>query len=77
MYIPSKIQGKDLTMKQMFNISEKLIAGQSDEIYVVNPINWEEILHGNVCLWLVMNKSSVSCTQRSTYSQILYYVLER
>ena len=24
-----------------------------------------------------MNKTSVSCTQRSTYSQILYYVLER
>ena len=24
---------KDLTMKQMFDISEKLIVGQSDEIY--------------------------------------------
>ena len=34
-------------------------------------------LHGSICLWLVMNKSSVSCTQRSTYSQILYCVLER
>ena len=38
-----------LTMKQIFDTSEKLI----------------------------MNKSSVSCTQRSAYSQILYYVLER
>ena len=26
-------------MKQMFDISEKLIVGQSDEIYGVNPIN--------------------------------------
>ena len=34
-------------------------------------------LHGSICLWLVMNKSSVSCTQSSTYSQILYCVLER
>ena len=27
-------------MKQMFDISEKLIAEQSDEIYGVNTINW-------------------------------------
>ena len=33
---------KDLTMKQMFDISEKLIAEQSDEIYGVNTINWED-----------------------------------
>ena len=41
--------GKDLTMKQMFDISEKLIAEQSDEIYGVNTINWQ-ILHGNIYL---------------------------
>ena len=29
-------------MKQMFDISEKLIAGQSDQIYGVTPINWED-----------------------------------
>ena len=29
-------------MKQMLDISEKLIAEQSDEIYGVNPINWED-----------------------------------
>ena len=29
-------------MKQMFNISEKLIPEQSDEIYWVTPINWED-----------------------------------
>ena len=30
---------KDLTMKQMFDMSEKLITEQSDEIYGVNTIN--------------------------------------
>ena len=30
----------DLTTKQMFDKSEKLIAEQSDEIYGVNTINW-------------------------------------
>ena len=29
-------------MKQMFDISEKLIVGQSDEIFGVTPINWED-----------------------------------
>ena len=31
---------KDLTMKQMFDISEKLITEHSDDIYGVNTINW-------------------------------------
>ena len=39
-YIPTKKAGKDLTMKQMFDISEKLMVGQSDEIYEVITINW-------------------------------------
>ena len=73
-YIPSKIQGK-ISMKQMFDISEKLIE-QSDEIYGISTINWEHS-SWKIYLWLVMKKSSVSCTQRSTYSQILYYALER
>ena len=33
---------EDLTMKQMFDISEKLIAEQSDEIYGINTFNWED-----------------------------------
>ena len=33
---------KDLTMKQMFDISGKLISEQSDEIYGVKTINWED-----------------------------------
>ena len=31
-----------ITMKQMFDIPEKLITEQSDEIYGVNTINWED-----------------------------------
>ena len=31
-----KNTGKDLTLKQMFDISEELIAEQTDEIYGVN-----------------------------------------
>ena len=59
-----------ITMKQMFDISEKLITEQSDEIYGVNTINWEDS-HGSIYILLVMKKSSVSCTQRFTYLQTL------
>ena len=34
--------GNNLTMKQMFDISEKLIVGQSDVIYGVNTINCDD-----------------------------------
>ena len=37
-----KITGNNLTVKQMFDISEKLIVGQSDEIYEVNTINRDD-----------------------------------
>ena len=33
---------KDLTMKQIFDISAKFASEQSDEIYGVNTINWED-----------------------------------
>ena len=34
---------EDLTMKEMFDISEKLISEQSDEIYgIVKTMNWED-----------------------------------
>ena len=39
-----KNTGNNLTMKQMFDISEKLIVGQSDEIIGVTPTNWESSL---------------------------------
>ena len=38
----NKNTGKDLTMKQMFDMSEKLIAEQSDEIFGVSQISWED-----------------------------------
>ena len=71
-----KNRGKDLTLKQMFDISEKLIVEQSDDIFGVSQINWENF-HGNNYLWSMMKKSSVSRMQRFMYSQILCYVLER
>ena len=37
-----KNTGNDLTLKQMFDISEKLIVGQSDGIFGVSPISWED-----------------------------------
>ena len=45
-----KNTGNNVTMKQMFDISEKLIAEQSDEIYGVNPINWEDSSWKQLCL---------------------------
>ena len=36
-----KNTGKDLTLKQMFEISEQLVLGQSDEIFGVSQISWE------------------------------------
>ena len=37
-----KNTGNDLTLKLMFDISEKLIVGQSDEIFGVSQINLED-----------------------------------
>ena len=36
-----KNTGQNLTLKQMFEISEKLILEQSDEIFGVSQISWE------------------------------------
>ena len=38
----SIVNTADLTLKQMFDKSAKLVAEQSDEIYGVNTINWED-----------------------------------
>ena len=34
--------GNNFILKQMFDISEKLLVGQSDEIFGVTPIYWED-----------------------------------
>ena len=65
-----KNTGNNLTLKQMFDISEKLRVGPSDDIF-------GKILHGNNYLWLMMKKSSVSRIQRFMYFQILCYVWDR
>ena len=71
-----KNTGKDLTMKQMFDISEKLITEQSDEIYGVNTIIWGDSAWRRLSL-VGGEKSAVSRAQRFTYFQILCYALER
>ena len=49
-YIPSEIQGKNLTLKKMFEISEQLKLEQSDEIYGVSQISWESSPWKQLCL---------------------------
>ena len=74
-----KNTGNDLTMKQMFDISEKLIVGHSDEIYGVNTIQLTGvILHGKH-LSLIGDEEVISLrhAKRFTYFQILCCVLER
>ena len=61
-----KHTGKDLTLKQMFDISEKLIVEQSDEIFGVSQIRWEDTPWNNH-LWSMMKKSSVFRLQRCMY----------
>ena len=66
---------KDLIMKQMFDISAKLVSEQ-DEIYGAKTSDWEHSPRKYLSL-IVMNKSSVFSAQRSTSLQILYCVLVR
>ena len=68
--------GNNLILKQMFDISEKLIVGQSDEIFGVSQIRWEDSPWRNY-LWSMLKKSLVSRMQRFMYFQILCYVLGR
>ena len=44
-----KNTGIDLTLKQMFDTSEKLIAGQSDEMFGVSQINREDSSWKQLC----------------------------
>ena len=60
-----KNTGKDLTMKQMFDISEKLIAEQTDEIYGVKTINWENSSWKH--LSLVVDEEVISLSHTMVY----------
>ena len=70
-------KGKDLTMKQMFDISEKLVSEQSDEIHGVKTINWENSSWKYLSLVGDEQVISLQRTRRSACSQILYCALER
>ena len=75
-FIPSKIQEK---ISQWNRCSTYLKSWQPNN--QMRSMEWKQLtgktLHGSICLWLVMNKSSVSCTQRSRFFRILYCALER
>ena len=71
----SIVNTADLTLKQMFDISAKLVTEQ-DEISGLDTIVGKHI-HGNICHKLVMKESSIFNTQKSTSFQILYCVLGR
>ena len=60
-----KNTGKDVTMKQMFDISEKLISEQSDEIYWVNTINWGDSAWKH--LSLIGDEEVVSLSRAKVY----------
>ena len=60
-----KNTGNDLTMKQMFDISAKLIAEQSDEIYGVNTISWCDSAWKH--LSLIGNEEVVSLSRAKVY----------
>ena len=67
---------EDLTMKQMFDVSEKLTTEQSDEIYGISAINWEDSSWRY--LSLVGDEEVISLLHTQVYDfQILYYALER
>ena len=68
--------GNNLTMKQMFDMSEKLIVGQSDDIFGVSQINWEDSPWRQ--LSLVKDEEVISLSHAKVHVfQILCYVLER
>ena len=52
-------------MKQMFDISEKLIGEQSDEFYGVNTISWSDSAWKHVSL--IGNEEVVSLSRASVY----------
>ena len=60
-----KNTGNNPTMNQMFDISEKLTVGQSDEIYGVNLSNWEDSLWKQISL--VSDEEVISLSHAKVY----------
>ena len=72
-----KHTGEHFILKQMFDISGKLIDGQI-QMRSMEWLLWiGKILNGNNYFWSMMKKSPVSRMQRFRCSQILCYVLDR
>ena len=71
--IPSK-NTEDLTMKQMFDMSEKLVSEQSDEIYGVNTINWEDSSWKYLSLTGDEQVISLSNTKVYAFSDSVYQI---
>ena len=65
----------NLTMKQMFDISEKLIVGQTDEICGVNAINWESSPWKQ--LSLVNDEEVISLSHAKVYVFSRFCVMSR
>ena len=67
----------NLTLKQMFDTSEKLIVGQSDEIYGVRTINWEDSSWKQLSLVsdedvISLSHAKVYVLHPRTHNQILF-----
>ena len=60
-----KNTGEDLTLKQMFDLSEKLIVEQSDEIFGVSQISWENFQWKH--LSLVNDEEVISLSHAKVY----------
>ena len=56
---------REQSLKQMFDISEKLIVGQSDEVLGVSPINWEDSSWKQ--LSLVSDEEVISLSHANVY----------
>ena len=65
---------EDLTMKQMFDVSEKLIAEQSDEIYGVTTINWGDSSWKHLSLVGGEKVISLSHTKVYVFSDSVLYL---
>ena len=60
-----KNTGNNPTMKQMLELSEKLIGGQSDEIHGVNTTNWVDFLRKH--LSLIGDEEDISLSHAKVY----------
>ena len=67
-----KNTGNNLTMKQMFDMSEKLIVRQSDEMYGVNTMNWDDSAWKQLSLVSDAEVMSLSHTKVHVFSDSVF-----